>query len=155
MKDKPKVPAPTPDVLQPKLETVSATPNSPVLLEAYSPLREDVKDDCFLADSNMPEAVDVGDTCHNQLKAAPGASPNRIRRSDPKLINENGSTHFAHTTNAPAPPSLDSHSKEREDAKVALFTRGGSGNSDELPRPGMSDRSFNSNNADAPNTKKA
>ena len=43
----------------------------------------------------------VGATVSSQAPSLPGASPNRVRHSEPKLIRENGSTHFAHVTNIP------------------------------------------------------
>ncbi|HXM02106.1 MAG TPA: hypothetical protein VN939_05855 [Chthoniobacterales bacterium] len=43
----------------------------------------------------------IGGTRHSQVPSGPGASPNRARFSEPKLIKENGSTHFAHVTNIP------------------------------------------------------
>jgi hypothetical protein len=43
--------------------------------------------------------TEIGGTRHSQVPSGPGASPNRARFSEPKLIKENGSTHLAHVTN--------------------------------------------------------
>ena len=43
---------------------------------------------------------DGGATVHSLAPRAPGASPLRVRFSEPKLIKENGSSHIAHVTNA-------------------------------------------------------
>jgi hypothetical protein len=138
-------PEPTDKALAPSRETISATPNSPNCLEAYSPDRADVKPDCFLADSNLPEeATGLGSTIHSQMKPRGNASLNRTRRSDPK-VNHGGTR----VTSEPSPHSVDSHSDEMEKEKVLRFTRGNG-----KPRPGMSGRDFNSRNSDAPNQRK-
>jgi hypothetical protein len=77
---------------------------------------------------------DVGATMHSQAPSVGGASPNRARFSEPKLIKENGSTHLAHVTNI---PKKETDERAAADAdKVKLFTRPSSGNRDKVPQPG-------------------
>jgi hypothetical protein len=95
----------------------------------------------------------VGSTASSQVVSMPGASPNRARFSEPKLIKENGSTHFAHVTNI---PKKEKDERAAADAdKVKLFSRPSSGNNENVPRPGMSNRDFSSTGAKGPNQEKA
>jgi hypothetical protein len=93
----------------------------------------------------------VGHSRHSQAPSLPGASPNRVRHSEPKLIRENGSTHLAHVTNIPKKEKDERAAADA--AKVKLFSRPSSGNSDALPHQEVSQRDWNSTNAPAPNRK--
>lgn len=66
-----------------------------------------------------------------------------------------GTTLGRHVTSAPSEPANDSHSPEMDAVKQALFQHqsdgGSSGNGDNVPRPGVSDRDFASMPVDAPN----
>jgi hypothetical protein len=91
-----------------------------------------------------------GATVHSQHVSQDGASPNRARFSEPKLIKENGSTHIAHVTNIPKEESSQTKADAETD-KLKLFSRPSSGNGEAMPRPGMSNRSYSSTGAKAPN----
>ena len=131
-----KVPKSTEDVLQPKLETVSATPNKGELVEAH-----DATTGVGHAEGDvaLPGSVDCGDCCLEQFAPAKGALPVRTRTNKP----EGGSIVTSETQ--PTPPYPD----ESEDAaRVKLFTRGGA---DRIAYPTMSGRDWNSTGAPAPN----
>jgi len=139
-----KGPKPTQEVLSPATETVSAAPNVPNRLEAYSPDRADHPE--LPSCDDVPQNANAGHTNHVQFVPRGNAHHVRTRKPNKKV------TLGSHVTSQPAQPKLDSHSPDVEAGKVNLFTRGGQ---DRLPRRGVSDRSFNSQGQDAPNTKKA
>jgi hypothetical protein len=95
----------------------------------------------------------VGATVSSQAPSLPGASPNRIRHSEPKVISEHGTTRLAHVTNIPK-KEVDERAAADAD-KVKLFSRPSSGNSDALPRPEMHGRDWNQTDAPAPNRKES
>jgi hypothetical protein len=96
---------------------------------------------------------DVGATFHSQAPSLAGASPNRVRHAEPKRIVEHGTSRLSNVHNAPKTESGPTRAEVDAD-KVALFSRGGSGNSDAIPRPGMSPRDWNSTDSPAPNREK-
>jgi hypothetical protein len=101
--------------------------------------------------SHETTGPDVGATVHSQAVSVPGASPNRVRRSEPQLVRENGTSRLASVSNI---PKKETDEKAAADAdKVKLFSRPSSGNSDALPHPSLSGRDWNSTDAPAPNRK--
>src|SRR5208282_3710858 len=129
-----KTPKSTEDVLQPKLETVSATPNKGQLVEAHDATTGVGHAEGDIA---LPGSVDCGDCCLEQFAPAKGALPVRTRTNKP----EGGSIVTSETQ--PTPPYPD----EGEDAaRVKLFTRGGQ---DRIAQESMSSRDWNSAGAAA------
>lgn len=127
-KKKVRMPKPTEDVLAPKLETVSATPNDPKELEGRAIGEHEGKQE--------PASASCGDTCHEQFEPAPGGEPVRMRHNK----EEGGSLVTSETR-----PSLP----EPDDAsKVKMFTRGGE---DRLPFFTTSPRDWNMGDKPAPN----
>ena len=124
---------PTEEVLQPKLETVSATPNEPKELVAHDATEGNGH---ASGDVGLPASADCGDCCTEQFAPAPGALPVRVRKNKA----EGGSLVTSETQ--PTPPNPDDKSK------VACFTRGGESR---LPYPGVSGRDWNITGAPAPN----
>ena len=121
-------PKPTPDVLQPKLETVSATPNDPKELAGRAIGEANGKQE--------PANADCGDCCSIQFQPAPGAQPVRMRHSKPE-----GGSLVTSETSASLPNPDDK-------SKVACFTRHGESR---IPYPGVSGRDWNITDAPAPN----
>jgi hypothetical protein len=102
--------------------------------------------------SHETSGPNVGSTVSSQAVSGDGASPNRFRFSEPKLITENGTSRLAHVTNI---PKKEVDEKAAADAdKVKLFSRPSSGNNDNVPRPGVSCRDFGSTGAKGPNQEK-
>jgi hypothetical protein len=128
MSKKLKGPKPTPEVLQPKLETVSATPNEPKELESQ-PVGE-------AKGKQEPGSADCGDCCSEQFTPAVGAEPVRVRHNRP----EGGSIVTSETRPTPANPD--------DASKVKMFTRHGE---DRLPYFKTSPRDWNITGAPAPN----
>ena len=136
MSKKLKGPKPTEEVLNKKIETVSATPNEPKELEGQ-PIGN--AENTAPGNEGVASSVCGGDTCHEQFQPAPGDHPVRMRHNKP----EGGS----HTTSAPSDPLPHPH-KTQDPHKVKMFTRCGE---DRIKHPGTSTRDWNITGAPAPN----
>ena len=119
-------------------ESVSSVPNKGRVMEAQ-PNVEGVTPDT---------PTGLGSTVHSQIRATGAALSNRVRKVNPEV---SAGTHVVDAK--PQPQAMSAKEKKAiDDAKAKLFSRGGSGNSDAVPYPGVSDRDFNSEDLNAPNT---
>ena len=125
-------------MLNPTIETVSATPNDPKDLVAHDATKGKGLEP---SSEGMVSSLCGGDTCHEQFTPAVGAQPVRMRHNKP----EGGSHVTSETSVAPEHPH-----KAQDPGKVAKFTRGGEGR---VAYPGVSSRDWNNDDKNAPNTK--
>lgn len=135
-----KVPKSKEDVLG--VETVSGAPN-----KGHVRGGQPIGSSEFTAPGNegLADSIPGGHTKHEQFLPAEGALPIRMRHNKP----EGGSLTTSETRPAPPKPH-----DVQDKAKMDLFKRGGSGTSDKIPHPVMSDRDWNSEGISAPNTAK-